>query len=321
MPFDLLPASSRIPIIDLAATGHDPSRRDAVARDIHRAAIDTGFFYVANHGVDRAIVADAFSAMRTFFALPAERKREILMGRGEMRGYEPLESESLDAATGQDLKESFRLAREDGSTPNRWPAGLPGFREAMLAYYAATSALGARLVQLLALSLGEPEAALDDAYRGTSPTMRLLHYPPRPANAGAGQIGAGAHTDWGGITVLAQDDIGGLEVRDASGEWLRALPVPDTFVINLGDLIARWTNERYHSTPHRVFNPPGALDRYSIALFYGPRDDAWIDCLPSCVRAGESPRYAACTAGEHLAERWRAAYGLTDPGTELQAFH
>jgi isopenicillin N synthase-like dioxygenase len=243
------------------------------------------------------------------------------MGRGEMRGYEPLESESLDARTGQDLKESFRLARDDANPPNRWPRDLPGFRAALLAYYAATSTLGAHLVRLLARSLGEPEDAFDDAYRGTSATMRLLHYPPRPVGAADHQIGAGAHTDWGGITILAQDDVGGLDVQDATGTWLHALPVPGTFVINIGDLIARWTNERYHSTPHRVFNPAGARDRYSIACFYGPRDDAWIAPLPSCIAPGEAARFAACTAGEHLAERWRAAYGLTDPGEALPGFH
>jgi isopenicillin N synthase-like dioxygenase len=140
-------------------------------------------------------------------------------------------------------------------------------------------------------------------------------------NAAEHQIGAGAHTDWGGITILAQDDVGGLDVQDTSGSWLHAEPVPGTFVINLGDLMARWTNERYHSTPHRVFNPPDARDRYSIVLFYGPRDDARIECLPTCIRPGETPRFAACTAGEHLAERWRSAYGLTDPSTELQPFH
>jgi isopenicillin N synthase-like dioxygenase len=321
MPVDLLPAGARIPIVDLTGTLDDAGRRDAVAREIHRAATDTGFFYVANHGVDDAIVDAAFAAGREFFALPAERKREILMGRGEMRGYEPLESEQLDALTGADLKESFRLAREGGGPPNRWPAGLPGFRDALLAYEAATSALGARLVRLLARSLGEPETAFDDAYRGTSATMRVLHYPPRPAASAGHQIGAGAHTDWGGITILAQDDVGGLEVQDATGVWLRAQPVPGTFVINIGDLIARWTNDRYRSTPHRVFNPPDAHDRYSIALFYGPRDDAWISCLPTCLAPGETARFAACTAGQHLAERWRAAYGLTDPATELQAFH
>jgi isopenicillin N synthase-like dioxygenase len=321
MALDLLPAASRIPIVDLGGTQNDPERRAAAAREIERAATDTGFFYVANHGVDPTLTDAVFTAARTFFALPDERKRSILMGRGKMRGYEPLESETLDPLTGHDLKESFRLAREDSGVPNLWPADLPGFRAALLSYYAAASTLGARLVRLLALSLGETETVFDAAYRGTNPTMRLLHYPPRPSGAAERQIGAGAHTDWGGLTILAQDDVGGLEVCDASGQWLRATPVPGTFVINLGDLIARWTNDRYHSNPHRVFNPPDAHDRYSVVMFYGPRDDARIACLPTCRRPGEAPRYAPCTAGEHLSERWRAAYGLTDARTTLDAFH
>ncbi len=321
MPLELLPDTSRIPIVDLDGTDRDGERRAAAARAIHRAAGDTGFFYVANHGVSQVTIDGAFAASRAFFALPEGTKRRVLMERGKMRGYEPLESETLDARAGNDLKESFRLARESDTVPNLWPAEPAGFRETLLSYYDAAGTLGARLVRLMALSLGEPEETLDEAYRGTNPTMRLLHYPARPSGAAPQQIGAGAHTDWGGITILAQDAIGGLEVRDASGAWLRALPVPGTFVINLGDLIARWTNDRYRSTPHRVFNPPEAQDRYSIALFYGPRDGARIACLPTCLAPGEVPRYTPCTAGEHLEERWRAAYGLTDTSTELPAFH
>jgi isopenicillin N synthase-like dioxygenase len=308
MALEPVPATTRIPIVDLTGTATDADRRAVAARAIGRASRDTGFFYVANHGVEPALVEQAFAHARTFFAQPAEQKLTVRMVPGGTYGYEPLNTETLDAAAGTDLKESFRVA--GGAAPGPWP-DVDGFRATMTAYERATVELAARLVQLLAISLGEPEDRLDDAFRPASRRLRLLHYPPRPPDAAAHQIGAGAHADWGGITLLAQDDAGGLEVRDRSGDWLRALPVPGTFVVNLGDLLARWTNDRYQSTPHRVFNQPEARGRHSIALFYGPRNDATIACLPSCVAAGETPRYAPISAGDYLAERWRSAYGVT----------
>jgi len=306
MSLDVSPVASRIPIVDLAGTLDDARRRADVAAAIGAAAEGTGFFYVAGHGVEHALIERAFAQARTLFAWSAERKHALKMAPGEAFGYEPLNTETLDAASGTDLKESFRVAADEGVA--RWP-DLPGFRDAMRAYDAAACGLAARLIRLLALSLGEPEDVFDAAFRPASHRLRLLHYPPRPEHAGAHQIGAGAHTDWGGITILAQDDRGGLEVRDRAGDWLCALPVAGTFIVNLGDLMARWTNDRYHSTPHRVFNRPDARGRHSIALFYGPDAGARIACLPSCRRAGEAPRYPPITAGAYMAERWRAAYG------------
>jgi isopenicillin N synthase-like dioxygenase len=179
-----------------------------------------------------------------------------------------------------------------------------------LTYHTAVCDLAGDLMRIVALSLDLPEDTFEESYRDANPSLRLLHYPPRPADAQPAQIGAGAHTDWGGITILAQDDTGGLEVQDTSGAWIRATPIPGTFVVNLGDLIVRWTNDRYHSTPHRVFNPAADRDRYSMALFFSPNSRARIECLPTCVRPGEPPRYAVCTAGEHIAERRRETYGI-----------
>jgi isopenicillin N synthase-like dioxygenase len=307
---ETLVTAPRIPIVDLTGTVDDARCRAGAARAIGEAAEGTGFFYVANHGVEPALVERAFAQARTFFALSDERKLAARMAPGAIYGYEPLNTETLDAAAGADLKESFRAGFGDADP---WP-DLPDFRTTLAAYERATCDLAARVVRLLALSLGESEDRLDDAFRPASRRLRLLHYPARPADAPARQIGAGAHTDWGGITILAQDDAGGLEVRDRGGAWVRALPVPGTFVINLGDLLARWTNDRYHSNPHRVFNSSDVRGRHSIALFYGPRDDARIACLPSCVAAGDEPRYAPITAGAYLAARWREAYGVNARG-------
>ncbi len=147
---------------------------------------------------------------------------------------------------------------------------MPGFREALDAYYFPMLDLGRHLMRLLALSLGEPEDCFDAAFRAPSASLRLLRYPPQPADAESNQLGAGAHTDWGAITLLAQDDCGGLEVENARGEWLRAVPVPDTFVVNLGDMIARWTNGAYHSNMHRVMNNVSGRNRHSLVLFFNP---------------------------------------------------
>ena len=310
------PLPALIPIIDLAATRHDPYRRREAAMAIGAAARESGFFYVVNHDVPEALVDGAFAAARRFFALPVEQKLPLLMKRGENLGYEPLEYQQLEASRPHDRKESFGIARDvaiDAEIENArmWPAELPGFRDDVVAYHAAVVGLGAHLMSLIATSLDLPDDAFVEAYEGAHITLRLLRYPPDRGDALPDQIGAGAHTDWGGITVLAQDASGGLEVRDAHGAWMRAEPVPGAFVINLGDMMVRWTNERYRSTLHRVRSEARDHDRYSMALFYSPNPKTRIQCLPTCTTAANPPKYAPCTAGEHTAQRRRETYGLS----------
>jgi isopenicillin N synthase-like dioxygenase len=306
------PLPALIPIIDLAGTRHDAHRRQAAAAAIGAAARDSGFFYVVNHGVPDVVVNGAFDAARRFFALPAEQKMALLMQRGHHLGYEPLEYQQLEATRPSDRKESFGIASDAAGNEgvSTWPADLPGYREAVLAYHAAAVGLGAHLMSLIATSLDLPDDTFVGPYADASITLRTLRYPPDLGDALPDQIGAGAHTDWGGITVLAQDASGGLEIREPFGTWLRAAPVPGAFVINLGDMMVRWTNEHYRSTLHRVRSEARDHDRYSMALFYSPRSSARIECLPTCLAAGETPRYAVCTAGEHNAQRRRETYGL-----------
>jgi isopenicillin N synthase-like dioxygenase len=162
----------------------------------------------------------------------------------------------------------------------------------------------------MALSLDLPEDYFEHVYDTPGLGLRLLHYPPQPEKAAPNQIGAGAHTDWGGITLLAQDGVGGLEVRNAAGEWIAAKPIPGTFVINLGDLMARWTNGLYNSNAHRVMNNGiRRTDRYSIAFFYSPRPSAVIEALPTCVAADRPAQFESCTAQEHMDEMFRRSYG------------
>jgi isopenicillin N synthase-like dioxygenase len=160
----------------------------------------------------------------------------------------------------------------------------------------------------LALSLRLPENYFDAFNRDPLSTMRLLHYPLHPADALKGQAGAGAHTDFGTLTLLLQDENGGLQVRDAGDSWINATPLPGTFVFNIGDAIARWTNDLYRSTVHRVVNV-SSKRRYSIPFFYSGNADYLMECLPGCLKAGESPKYPTVTVEQHMAAMYRKTYG------------
>jgi isopenicillin N synthase-like dioxygenase len=306
-----------IPVISLAQD------EATIAADIRAACTAHGFFYVADHGVPEDLVAAQFDWAARFFALPEAEKAALdLHNSPARRGWEGLGAQTLDLAAQPDRKESFYCGPDypddhpyirAGLTNyggNQWPA-LPGFREQMTAYMAATMALAERLMRDLARSLSLPPDTFDRTMADPMLTLRLIRYPPHPADAGADVFGAGAHTDWGAITILAQDDLGGLEVQAADGSWIPATPIPGTFIVNLGDMIPRWTNGLYRSNLHRVINAnPSGRDRDSIPLFYSPNYYARIEALPGTVPPGEAPRFAPCTAGEHLSEMYRKTYGL-----------
>ena len=187
---------------------------------------------------------------------------------------------------------------------NAWP-NLPNFRETLLAYYAACSALGARLHRAFAQDLGLRPDFFADKFDSPMATLRLLRYPTPPQDSGP-RIGAGAHTDYGNLTLLATDDVGGLEVRTRAGQWIAAPVVPGAFVVNIGDCLMRWTNDVYVSTPHRVVNR-SAKERYSIAFFYDPNPDAMVETIPACVPQGERTRYPPILAADYLKQRLDAS--------------
>jgi len=181
-------------------------------------------------------------------------------------------------------------------------------REHAQRYHAAMCALSQRLLSIIALSLQLPEDFFDFCLRTPIATQRMLHYPSQPAQALHNQIGAGAHTDWGLVTILAQDDIGGLEVCNADGDWVRATPLPGSFVVNLGDLLQRWSNDLYHSNFHRVRND-SVLPRYSLPFFMDGDHAVTVACLPSCCSAERPARYAPCTIGQYLTQKVRETFG------------
>jgi len=299
-----------LPLIDLAV-----DTPQAQAQRIDAALRETGFFAVTQHGVPAALIDAAFDAGHRFFALPEDVKQRWHIDRWPLRrGFDPIGWQALDPTQPPDVKESFYTGVE-AIGPNQWPdealvpgfrneALVPGFRTAVDAYATAMEALARRLMGLFEIALALPRGHFDAFMRHPTCTTRLLHYPPQPVLAAPGQIGCGAHTDWGALTLLAQDDAGGLQVQTAGG-WIDVPPTPGALIVNIGDMTQRWTNDRWRSTMHRVINKRSWRDRWSIAYFFDLDADAAIVPLPSCVDADNPARYGPITAGEHLAEMYR----------------
>ncbi|KAJ7681526.1 Clavaminate synthase-like protein [Mycena rosella] len=308
----------QIPVIDLNdAASRDPATRRALADQIRDACVNVGFFYVKNHPVPEDAIAGAINAAGEFFALPTPAKLALDIHKStSFKGYTALLGENTDPEGRGDLHEGFDIGWEQPaagpmSGANVWPpdAALPGFRARVLAYYHAAVELGQSLFPLFALALDLPETFFDDKTTTPAAIMRLLHYPPQqPAVDDDGRvIGIGAHTDYECFTILWQDAAGGLQVQNADGKWIDAVPIPGTFVINLGDQFARWTNDVFKSTVHRVTNRSGR-ERYSMPLFFGTDYDVPLEPLPSCVSPDRPARYEVVMAGEYVKRRLEETY-------------
>jgi isopenicillin N synthase-like dioxygenase len=317
----LISSMPSIPVIDIGGLySKQLDDRKAVAAKIRQASYDIGFFYIANHGISDDLIAQTFAATQRFFDLPLEVKNRVSIAHSPIsRGYEPLGYQTLDLSAASDLKEGYYIGVERGADDplvqanipnhgaNQWLPDLPGWRDQMEQYFAALLALSKRLCQGLALSLDVEEHYFDSLVDNPMAILRLLHYPPHPVNASPNQFGCGTHTDWGAITILLQDAVGGLEVCTANGEWIEAPPIAGTFVINLGDMMARWTNDNYQSTPHRVINRSGK-ERYSIPFFFDANYHALVECIPTCQSGDNPPKYLPITVGEHIMEMYRKTY-------------
>lgn len=312
---------STLPIIDVSGLSGDLKDRLAVGRELRRACLDKGFFYLKNHGISEELVERVFAESEKFFALPEAQKLAIDRTLSKAnRGYEPLRAQTLEAGAPPDLKEGFYIGPEHAPDdprvlnakfnhgPNQWPAALPSFHDTMTEYFGALSGLGERLMRGIALSLELPEDHFKSFCTDPMATLRLLHYPPQQADHEPNQRGAGAHTDFGGLTLLRQDNVGGLQVWDQESQgWIHAQPVPGTYIVNLGDMIARWTNDMYRSTLHRVINTSGR-ERYSVPFFYVGNYDHEVACIPTCLKAGETPKYPPTTVEAHLRSMYARTY-------------
>jgi isopenicillin N synthase-like dioxygenase len=316
----MLDTRSQIPIVDVAPllAGNAQGER-AVAQQIGDACRGIGFFYITGHGVTPETLKAVFDNAATFFRSPTPFKtRSAFVGAGGNRGYIKLGGEALDQGKPADVKEAFNiglelapddpdlLARKPFRALNLWP-NVPGFRATMLAYFTQMLELGRVLHHAFALDLGIDPSYFDDKFKKPMATLRLLHYPPIDKPLDEGQLGAGEHTDYGNVTLLATDSSGGLMVRDRGGHWLDAPVIPGAYVCNIGDCLMRWTNDIYVSTPHKVVNPPGK-DRYSIAFFLDPDPDAVVACLPTCADATRPAKYAPVSGADFLKSRLEPTY-------------
>ncbi|WP_157015594.1 isopenicillin N synthase family dioxygenase [Mesorhizobium xinjiangense] len=309
-----------IPVIDLKPLfeGGADGRRQ-VAEEIGKACRGIGFFYLAGHGIPASMRENVFAMAKTFFESPeAVKKTALYSAASGNRGYIPMKGEALDPTKAPDLKEAFNigldLAPDDPEilsgqkfrSLNLWP-DVPDFKETMLGYFDAVWHLGRTLHTAFANELGIVTDFFDDKLDRPLATLRLLHYPARPAQLDEGQLGAGEHTDYGCVTLLATDEVGGLEIRTRDGRWLSAPFIPDTFVCNIGDCLMRWTNDTYVSTPHRVVSPAGR-ERYSIAFFLDPNPDAVVECLPGCATEDNPAKYPPIRGDDYLMSRLNPTY-------------
>jgi len=306
-----------IPILDFArfTSGID---RDGFVADLGAAARGPGFFYLKGHGVDPDLQAQVFAQADRFFVLPVDQKEAVsILKTPHYRGWAHDGLESLDENSGlTDRKESFNigydlaeddprvLAGEPFRGVNQWP-DLPGFRDTMLAYYDAALSLGIRLSRAIALDLGLPEDHFDCAFDEPLAALRVLHYPP--ATGAEDEIGAGAHSDYGVVTLLMTDGEGGLQVKPRGGDWIAAPHVDGAYVVNIGDCLMRWTNDIYASTPHRVLPPK--RQRRSVAMFVEANPDVLIEALPGTG----APKYAPIRAADYLMSRLDATYNEDVP--------
>ena len=302
--------NGHIPVLDLAPlrTG-DPAARQALAVQLREACSTYGFFYITGHAVPPALLADVFAQLRQLFALPRADKLAIARTHPLVeRGWEPLGSQVLEPGARPDLKEAFGIGPlGDPDWPNLWPEALPALEPLLMRYFALCRDQAIDLMRLLALSLDLPDDHFDGFCREPLCGLRALRYPPQPPKAEALQRGAGAHPEFGALTLLAQDDAGGLELFDPDAGWFAAEPLPGTMVVNLGDMIPRWTNDRYRSTVHRVINRSGR-ERYSLPFFFDGNPSARIECLPTCQSLDDPPGYPPISVAEHIGAMTEAVY-------------
>ncbi|WP_205032046.1 isopenicillin N synthase family dioxygenase [Hwanghaeella grinnelliae] len=319
-----------LPIIDLEGFPLDAAKRDGIAGALDRAFREYGFCVVTGHAVPVDVRKQAFAASRAFHALPDDEKRAIAVNEFH-RGYiapktSKIVTSSVDKVTKPNLSESFMMMHpvDAGDPrfgtplqgPNQWPMTLQDFRSAVENYYKALDTAARHLTQLLARALGQPDDSFDRFFEHPTVYLRLLHYPPIPQGAEADLYGSAPHTDYGFMTLLAQDDIGGLQVRateSQGGGWIDVPYVPDSFVVNVADLLSHWSGGRWPSTPHRVLNNRSGKDRYSIPFFFDMSMETVVEPLHAYAPgvkpiAGPKDKPGPVCYGDYVMERFNRNY-------------
>lgn len=307
---------SIIPVIDIADLASEtPAALARVAGELRRAAETVGFFYVRSHGVPQTLIDEIFRISKAFYAEPLEVKNRVKVDANH-RGFLKAGEAKMSDGARPDLKESYIWGLDVGADDpdvkagrpligqNRWPADNPAMRATFMNYFDACNALGVRLLKAFAVSLDLSADYFVRRFEKPMTRCTMIYYPPQPPELGAEQFGVAPHTDFGTLTLLYQDNVGGLQVKDKAGDWVTAHPIEGAYVVNVGDLLARWTNNRFASTEHRVVNSSGR-ERYSVAAFVDPSYDCMIDPV---VKAGEMAAYEPITAGDYLVWRFGKAF-------------
>ena len=325
---DYQAAAAQIPVIDFGPVfAGEPGAVADTAGKVRHACEHVGFFYAGNHGVPQAVIDRAFAASRAFHALPLAEKLQLRLNDNNI-GYLPINASvqgasTVHKATRPNQNESFFVSHDRGpdhpdviaGTPlrghNQWPpesiAGMAEMRRDMMAYFHALGAMCDRMLPVFAVALGMPADFFAAFFAGEGhANLRFLHYPPQEADED-NLFGQAPHTDNSFMTALARTDVPGLAVQLPSGEWFAPPVIPGTFLINLGNIMRRWSNDRFLSTPHGVLNDSGA-DRYSIAYFHSPNVDSIIECLPSCVSLDNPAHYEPAVYRDLVLEFYRANY-------------
>eukprot|EP01037_Dinobryon_pediforme_P004284 gene4284-4334_t len=320
--------TTHIPLIDMQRFYRgDATERAQLAREIDTACRDTGFLTVTGHKITQDLSGSLLTTAREFFALPIEQKMALTAPPDTMlRGYTPFQTHRLARSRGvetpPDLREIFSLGRPDLQPnhqvadpeaapfyrPDVWPSQPEAFRNIYTEYYQLIDGLAADLMTLFAMALDLPSDYFADKINDNFAALNTFHYPPQLEAPKEGQLRAGAHSDFGSLTILLQQpNAGGLEVMGKDGEWHLLLPQPGVFVINIGDLMAQWTNDRWCSTLHRVVNPPGEImtsqSRISVGFFCHPNYETSIECIPTCRSADGTSKYDPIKAGAYMRQK------------------
>ena len=315
-------SETTIPVIDFGPCfAGVPGALEATAAELRETLQTVGFFVMVNHGVPASLIEQTFAEAGRFHDQPMERKLALRMNEHN-NGYMSLGRYAVwtsDVNTNDkpDLNEAFFTKRERAADdpllksgrrfvgPNQWPEDLPGFRDNVMAYTDAMDALSARVLRVCAAALELHPHAFDAAFADSQFSFRLTHYPPVAAEAN--QFGIAPHTDANFLTFLAQTEVPGLQVRMPSGAWHDVPYVPGSYAVNTGDMMYRWTNGRFKSTPHRAL-PPVGRHRYAIPFFLGPHIDTVIECLPTCQGPDNPPRFPPITYEAYLTWWYDANY-------------
>jgi isopenicillin N synthase-like dioxygenase len=303
-----------LPILDLDPyLHHAPGALEQLAGELQDALEHIGFFFIVNHGIPQTLINRVFAQAARFHALPLEEKTPLALSASNTGylylGQSRSRASSIDGHKKPNLNAAFFMKRNRPADHpdvlagkpmrglNQWPANLPGFRETLLEYFDAMEALGKRLVPLYAVALGLPADYFAPSFQEPQVTLRLSHYPILLHEEH--QYGLAPHTDSGFMTFLPQNDVPGLAIRPEGYDWMEPPVLPGSFLVNSGDILRRWTNDRFLSTSHRVLNSSGR-DRYAIPYFFDPNTDTVIECLPTCQEVDNPPHYPPVIYEDYL---------------------